>query len=183
MVVSRSVHIQAPVERVFALIADFAARARLNPAATPLQVEIESGRNLRVGTVCHFRLQAGGRILDYRIRIVEFIPNRRVVSRSDAPIPFEVTLETEAEGTGTRLTHSERFEPNEAMLEQVPPTSGARFLQWLDGLLPFLDIDAAQRVHAQREQLLEEKLGGNLERWLTAIRMELEKKPGSGKPL
>lgn len=182
MVVSRSVHIQAPVDRVFALVTDFAARARLNPAATPLQVEIESGKGLHIGAVYHFRLQAGGRALDYRIRIVEFIPNRRVVSLSDTTVPFEVTLETEAENGGTRLTHSERFEPSEAMLEMAPPKNGGRFLQWLDGLLPFLDIDAAQRVHAQREQLLEEKLGGNLERWLAAIRLELEKEPGNGKP-
>lgn len=182
MLVSRSIHIAAPVDRVFALVTDFAARARLNPAVTPLQVEIESGDGLRAGAVCYFRLQAGGRTLDYRIRIVEFIPNRRVVSLSDTAVPFEVTLETEAEGDGTRLTHSERFEPSEAMLEMAPPTSGARFLKWLDGLLPFLDIDAAQQLHAQREQLLEEKLGGNLERWLAAIRTELETGLASGRP-
>ena len=42
MLVSRNIHIAAPVERVFALMCDPAARTRLNPQATPLRVEIEN---------------------------------------------------------------------------------------------------------------------------------------------
>ena len=175
MIISRSIHIDVPVEQVFGLVTDFAARARLNPAVTPMVVEIEDGGPLRAGTVCHFRLQAGQRIIDYRARITEFVVNRRVVSVSDTPVPFEVVLETEPEDGGTRFTHSERLEPTEAMLMEAAPRDATwRFTAWLDGFMPFLDLDAAKRLHAQREALLQKRLEGNLDGWLAAIRHHLE---------
>ena len=54
--------LRAPVERVFALMANPAMRARLNPDETPLTVEIENGAPLRRGSICHYRLQHGRRI-------------------------------------------------------------------------------------------------------------------------
>lgn len=183
MLVSRSVHINAPVERVFALMCDPARRAGLNPAVTPLRVEIEGDGPLATGTICHFRLQTDSGIVDYHSRVREIVPYRKIVWSTDTAIPIEITLEVDAEDTGSRFTHSERFEPSAAMLETATPTSGGRFLQWLDGLLPFLDSDAAERLHAQREQRLEEKLGRGLERWLTAIRLELEGQSARPNPL
>lgn len=182
MLVSRSVHIDAPVERVFALLCDPARRAGLNPAVTPVRVEIEGDGPLATGTICHFRLQTGSGVVEYRSRVRDVVPNRKIVWITDTAIPIEITLEVDAEDTGSRFTHSERFEPSEAMLETAPPARGGRFLQWLDGLLPLLDSDAAERMHAQREQLLEDKLGRNLERWLTAIRLELEGQSARPKP-
>jgi carbon monoxide dehydrogenase subunit G len=179
MIISRSIHIAAPVDRVFALITDFEARARLNPGITPIQVELESGKILQVGTICHFRMKIDGRIVDYRTRITEFVPGRRAVSVSDTAVPFELTLETEPENGGTRLTHSERFDPTDVMLlEAAPPGGTSRFLQLLDRMLPFLDLDMAGRLHAEREEVLRDKLEGNLDRWLAAIRRHLEAPPG-----
>jgi len=175
LVVSRNIHIQAPVERVFALVADPVARSALAPHARPLRVEIDDGGPLRAGSVCHFRVQMNGRVLNYRTRVREFVPNRRIVSISDSEVPFEIALETTADRDGTRLTQTERFEPTEAMLQQAlrqTPSSAAmeQIYQWL----PFLDPEYATRVHRGREQMLAQQLEGNMEQWLTAIKRHLE---------
>jgi uncharacterized protein YndB with AHSA1/START domain len=179
MIVSRSIHINAPVERVFALMSDPLARSRLNPDATPLRVEIEGDESLRTGSVCHFRMRIGGRTIEYRTRIREFVPNRRIVSMADTSVPFEVTIETLGENGGTRLTQTEVFEPSDEMLVDAAPPAGlpgrvARLIAWA---LPFLDTDTAQDERRREELALRKKLEGNLDRWLAAIRQHLETPP------
>lgn len=176
MLISRNIHIAAPVERVFALMCDPAARARLNPQATPLRAEIENDACLHEGSVCHFRVQLGQRIVDYRTRVREFVPQRRIVSVSDTAVPFEVIIETAPENGGTRLTQSERFEPTENMLLAAGNGDGAgswlvrrlqRILWWIDG-------DYALNERERQELRLREKLEANLAQWLEAIRRHLE---------
>jgi len=175
IVVSRSIHIRASIERVFALMADPAARSALSPHTRPLAVRIEGGGPLRAGSVCHFRLTMNDRILDYRMRVREFAPNQRIVSISDSEVPFEITLETTADHDGTRLTQTERFEPTEEMLSQaLPQTSSSAAMEKIYRWLPFLDPEYAARVHRGREQMLAQQLEGNLEQWLTAIKQYLE---------
>jgi uncharacterized protein YndB with AHSA1/START domain len=180
MVVSRSIHINAPVERVFALMCDPGQRARLNPDAIPLRVEIEDDQRLHMGSVCHFRLKIGQRIVGYRSRVREFIPDLRIISVSDTAIPFEITIETLPEDGGTRLIQTEVFEPSDEMLVDAAPPPGvsgrlARLIAWA---LPFLDTDTAQDERHREERVLRQKLEGNLDRWLAAIRRHLETPPG-----
>ncbi len=175
IIVSRSIHIHAPVERVFAFMADPVARSALAPHARPLAVRIEGGGTLRAGSICHFRLQMHDRILDYRMRVREFVPDRRIVSISDSEVPFEITLETTADRDGTRLTQTERFEPTEEMLQQaLPQTPSSTAMEKIYQWLPFLDPEYATRVHHGREQILAQQLEGNMEQWLTAIKQHLE---------
>jgi uncharacterized protein YndB with AHSA1/START domain len=175
VVVSRSIHIDAPVARVFALATDPAARSALNPGAVPIRVEAEDGGPVRVGTVWHFRLQLENRIVDYRTRVLAFEANRRIVSLSDSGVPFEVTLETVPEDGGTRLTQTERFEaPESALRTALPQTAETAVLDLAYRLALFLDLEAAQRMRARREALLAELLGAKLDRWLAAIRDHLE---------
>jgi uncharacterized protein YndB with AHSA1/START domain len=178
VVVSRSIHIKAPLERVFALLCDPAARSRLNPLANPIRAEVESHGPLGRGTVCHFRLQIGNRIVDYRTRITEFEPNWRIVSVSDSAIPFETRLEVYRENGGTRLTHTERFEPTDEMLAQVEPNGTLkRAVSLAYRLTRFLGAEEADRLRVRQEEMLGRRLEGNLEHWLTAIKQHLE---GSG---
>ena len=173
--VSRNVFINAPVERVFALMADPAARSALSPHARPLQVEIEGDKPLRQGSVCHFRLKLGDRIADYRTRVIEYSPNRLIATISDTPVPFQIRVETRPEGGGTRLTQTEEFDPTEDMLsETLPPAIKNRVMEKVYWLLPFLDVDYAARTRRDREDRLERQLGEKLERWLVAIRQHLE---------
>lgn len=173
--VSRSIFIAAPVERVFALMADPAARSALSPHARPIRVEIEGGEALQAGSVCHFQLQLANSIADYRTRVQEFSRNRLIVSISDTAVPFEIRIETWPEEDGTRLTQTEQFEPTEDMLHPPPPLNlTEKVMEKIYWLLPFLDSDYAARVRREREDLTAQKLGGNLERWLVSIKRHLE---------
>ncbi len=175
VVVSRSVHIQAPVDRVFALMADPAARAALNPFVTPIRVETEDNQPLHVGSICHFRLQTGHRIVDYRTRVFEFEPNRCIASVSDSTVPFEIRLETRPEGGGTRLTQTETFEPTDEMLEQALPESDTNAtLRLAYRVALFVDLEWARRFRRQQEEALTRRLETNMDRWLEAIRAHLE---------
>ncbi len=177
VVVSRSIHIDAPVERVFALMADPAARAALNPLATPIRVEIENGAPLHLGSVCHYRLQMGSRVIDYRSRITEFEPNRLIVSESESEVPFTIHVEILPDGRGGAwMRQVERFEPSDEMLrDAVPANTYSRALRLAYWLALYLDLDAARWLRSRLEESLAQKLGGNLERWLEAIRAHLEK--------
>ncbi len=177
VVVSRSIRIDAPVERVFALMADPAARAALNPLATPIRVDIENGAPLHVGSVCHYRLQMGSRIVDYRSRITEFEANRLIVSESEAEVPFSIRVEIVPDGRGGAwMRQVERFEPTDEMLrDAVPVNTLNRSLRLAYWLALYLDLDVARWLRNRLEESLSQKLGGNLERWLDAIRAHLEK--------
>jgi len=173
--VSRNVFIDTPVERVFALMADPAARSALSPHAKPIQVEIEGGQTLHVGSVCHFRLQMDNRIVDYHTHVREFSQNRLIVSVSDTAVPFQIRLETRPEGDGTRLIQTEQFEPTDEILRQaLPPTLANMVLEKTYWLLPFLDTEYAARIQSEREEALANRLEENLERWLAAIKRHLE---------
>ncbi|HEY5682910.1 MAG TPA: SRPBCC family protein [Sulfuricaulis sp.] len=173
--VSRNVFIKAPVERVFALMANPAARSALSPHAQPLQVEIEGGESLRQGSVCHFRLKMDNRIAEYRTRVCEFSPNQLISTISDTPVPFQIRVETRPEGRGTWLTQTEQFDPTEDMLsEALPPTIKNIVMEKIYWLLPFLDLDYATRTRRDREDRLEQQLGEKLEHWLVAIQQHLE---------
>lgn len=178
VVVSRSVHIAASVERVFALMADPAARSRLSPHAQPIRVEIEEGGPLRLGSVCHFRMQLGNRIVDYHTRVREFEPNRLIVSVSDTNIPFEIRIETVPEDGGTRLTQTESFDPDDETLRtHLPHDINTAVLRFAYAVALLLDAEWARRLRRQQEELVEEALGRRLERWLAAIKHALEAPP------
>ncbi len=181
MIVCRSIYIHVPVERVFALMADPAARSRLHPEARPIRVEIEGGGPLAAGSRCHFRLELGDRIVDYHTRVREFEPNRCIASISDSAVPFEITIETSPENGGTRLTQTEQFEPTVEMLIATEPDNlSRRLLRRLEPLLPWLDMDYARRVRNDQEQVLTRKLEGKLDRWLDAIKRHLETEKANG---
>ena len=173
VVVSRQVHIKAPVPRVFALIADPLARARLNPEVSPIDVRVEGDGPMAVGSRIHFQLKSGDRMMDYRAEVREFVPERRIVTVAQTKIPFEVRLETSAENGGTRLTQTESFEPSEDMLQaELTPVSR---LAWLRYALALFGGDPLEQQRAEQEQLLAKRLGEKLESWLAAIKRELER--------
>lgn len=177
IVVSQSVYVEAPPERVFALMADPAGRSRLNPTAEALVAEIEGGGPLALGSVCHYRLRTGNGIVDYRTRVREFEPPRRIVSVSETEVPFEVRVELAPAATGTLLTQTETFEPSEAMLrDALPDRQSHGIVQLAFRLYLWLDTDAAIGLRERQEQLLKERLEANMRRWLESIKAHFEEK-------
>lgn len=175
VVVSRSIHVDAPVDEVFALMADPAARTQLNPLVSAGSAEIEGGGPVDVGCTCHFRFVVRGRQVEYRAQIREFEPPRRIVSLAQAAVPFEVCIETEPEGQGTRLTQTERFEPTDAMLDDaIPDKDDNAVVKFAQRLYLFLDTDKAMELRQQQERFLAQKLAANMDTWLTVIKRHIE---------
>jgi uncharacterized protein YndB with AHSA1/START domain len=175
VVVSRHIDIDAPVARVFAFMADPAARAALNPDTTPIRIELEDGLPLHAGSVAHFRLQADNHIVDFRARVRRFERDQLIESVSDSAIPVEVRIETTDAGGGTRLVQTERFEPTDEMLADTTESALPRPIQlMLTPLLALIEPDYARRLRRRQEELLEDRLGRRLESWLEAIKRSLE---------
>ena len=180
---SRSVLVDAPIERVFALIADARARAALSPHTKVVRVDVEGGGTLRAGSVCRFVLKRGAQKIEYRMRVTEFKTNERIVSVAETTVPFTVRIETRAEGGGTRLTQTESFEPTEGMLRDALSESESRSLmRVVSRMLLWMDSDAALRLRARQEEQLRELLERRLDDWLRAIKVALETESDRSKP-
>jgi uncharacterized membrane protein len=109
--VSTDILINRPVPAVAAYAAD--------PDHAPAwyinikSVEWKTPRPLRVGSLVAFRAQFLGRALAYTYEVVEWIPDRRFAMKTaDGPFPMETTYTWSAEGDATRMTLSNRGEPN-----------------------------------------------------------------------
>jgi len=173
--VSRSLHIDAPPERVFTLMADAHARAELSPHTEVVRAEVEGGGPLRAGARCHFVLKRDGQTLEYTMRVTEFVPDARIVSVAAATVPFTVRVETAPELGGTRLTQTETFEPTEAMLrEAMSERESFSLLRVVFRMLLFMDSDAALRMRARQEDQLRRLLEQRLDAWLHQIKAKLE---------
>jgi uncharacterized protein YndB with AHSA1/START domain len=178
MLVSRNIDIAATAERVWTLVTDPRRRASLNPAVKVIEVEIAGGGPLQRDSSTRYRLAIGGRIVEYRTRVLELVPGRRLVTRSDSAAPFETTLELTPLASGTRLSHSERLEPTTDMIQRaIDQLGGGQDLGWRERLTLWLDGDASERLRDRALQHLESSLGVTLDRWLAAIRDDLERAP------
>ncbi len=175
MQISCSMHIDAPIEQVFRLVTDPATRAELNPDATPLRVDVEGDGSLHIGSICHYRLQVGGRIVDYHMRVTEFEPYRRLVSISEnTSVPFEVAIELQPEAHGTHLLQAERFDPSEEMLNAALPRGDDALPGYVEQALLFVDEDKALDLRKRQEAALQAELEEKLEQWLSAIKARVE---------
>lgn len=109
---SHQLEIDAPVERVFALIDDDAAARRwmrgLEETVYPDGPEQEH----RVGTHFRQRIREGARIADYDGVVTAFEPPRRLEHRIGAGggMTMRVAYRLEAVGSGTRLTYETEME-------------------------------------------------------------------------
>lgn len=178
MFVTRNIDIAATGERVWALVTDPRRRAALNPAVRVIAVEIEGGGPLQRDSATRYRLEIGGQMMEYRTRVLEFVPNRRLVTYSDSAVPFETALELSPLPSGTRLSHSERLEPTAGMIQHaIDQIAGGRDVGVVERMALWLDGDASERLRDRALEHLESSLGVTLDRWLAAIRDDLETAP------
>ncbi|MES9938359.1 MAG: SRPBCC family protein [Sedimenticola sp.] len=179
--VRQTIHINAPVEGVFRLISDPSAKSELNPLVCPIRIELEDGRPLHQGSHCHYRLQSSNSIVDYFADIVRFEKNHLIESRVETDPPVRVVEELAPEAGGTRLTQTESFEVDDAILDSFsPPGLRSRVLGLAYMLAIWFDADVAKMYRAKRERLLQDKLSADLGRWLSNIKRFSELDQGIG---
>ncbi len=103
-----AVEINRPIDEVFAYMAD--------PTKTPewnsiVEEARPSETPVRRGTTISSRARFLGRKIDSIFEVVEYVPNKTFVQRTDKPFPFTITNVFEAAGKGTRVKGAFEGEP------------------------------------------------------------------------
>ncbi|MBI2554326.1 MAG: SRPBCC family protein [Candidatus Rokubacteria bacterium] len=162
---------------VFALISDLRLKAALNPNVQVIRVELEGEEPIREGSVFYHRFQKGQRIVEYRSRCVRFAPPRLFESRGETDPPFEVRVTVEPAPGGCRLTQRETLEVSPELLDALEPVSAAgqavRDVLGLLAFFPGLGTVGSEVRRGQRERVAQ-RLTGELQVWLEAIKRHLE---------
>lgn len=96
-----SVHVDRPVEEVFAYMGDPANAPEWNSS---IESAAPSESPLRVGTKVRLRQKFLGRTIDPTLEITEYVPNSRLAYSFDKPIKGTGTETYESEDGGTRVT-------------------------------------------------------------------------------
>jgi len=99
--------INESVETVFPTLADFEAEPRWQPAV--LETKLDPAGPVHIGTKTIQKRKFGGRTITTIGEIVEYEPNRRIVSRStpeNPPPAFETIYEVEPVQEGTHVTYT-----------------------------------------------------------------------------
>ncbi len=183
--IAACVDIGAPPARVFALISDAEAKARLNRSVQVIRIERETPGPLGVGSVTFYRMQHGTRIFEYCMRCTHFEPDRLIESRAELPILFTVRLEVEQTPTGSRLKQSEQCEASPEMLEGLPATPRAerawRFIKLLHFVVPEMAQGTWEVIARERADSLRFRMQRELETWLQAIKEHIESREPSAR--
>ena len=108
--VKRSIHIEAPVEKVF----DFVKDPRNVPEGVTMPYEVKDVRltDEGVGTYYGWAVKTPGRRFEGFDVYTEFIPNQRITDKSSWSVAGDWTYSFEPEGSGMKLTaesHSRSF--------------------------------------------------------------------------
>jgi uncharacterized protein YndB with AHSA1/START domain len=103
-----AVEINRPIDEVFAYMAD--------PTKTPewnsiVEEARPSETPVRRGTTISSRARFLGRKIDSTFEVVEYVPNKTFVQRTDKPFPFTITNVFEAAGKATRVKGAFEGEP------------------------------------------------------------------------
>ncbi len=171
--VEYSVEIESDPETVFALVTDIPRKARLDPNAKVLGVVQETEGPVAVGTTFHYRLVVAGKIADYHSQCTAFVPGQMIETLSDSDPPFTVRVTVTPSARGALLTQTESFTMQRIHI-QLPKADG-----WRGRLLRLMfgNRDAIQQdpdATRDDEARMEAKLTERLEKWLEAIKQELE---------
>ncbi len=106
--ISGSIHIQAPVERVFDTVADSRSEPSFNPAMTT--VELLTPEPIGLGT--KFRARMGNAGMEMLVELTDFDRPRRLGSRTTSSMMETVgTLTCAGEAGGTRLSWNWQVQP------------------------------------------------------------------------
>ncbi len=98
----RSIHIEAPVEKVFDFVKD--PRNVAEGAAAPMEVKDVKMTDEGVGTYYSWVIRIAGFPFEGFDVYTEFIPNQRITDRSSFSMTRDFVTSFEPEGSGMKLT-------------------------------------------------------------------------------
>ena len=98
----RSIHIEAPVEKVF----DFIKDPRYVPEGMTMHFEVTDVKLTKEGVGSYYRWVSKTPVLRWEGFDVytEFVPNQRITDRSSSSVVGEISISLKPEGSGTKLT-------------------------------------------------------------------------------
>jgi uncharacterized membrane protein len=136
----RSIHIEAPVEKVF----DFFKDPRNVPEGFAEAFAIKDVKLTEegVGTYYSWASKTPGLRFEGFDVYTEFIPNQRITDRSSSGLPGDSTVSFEPEGSGMRLT----METHHRSFWRIPPLR--ELVEWGQGQIAARYLSA---VKAQME--------------------------------
>ncbi len=103
-----TVEINRPIDDVFAYMNDPTNAPEWNSL---VEASKSSETPVRRGTTISSRLRFLGRKIESTAEIVEHVPNKKIVQRSEKPFPVTVTSMFEGTGKGTKVTGTFEGEP------------------------------------------------------------------------
>jgi hypothetical protein len=176
--VAAAVEIIAPAGRVFALVSDPLAKARLNPFVQVIRIEREDPEPLREGSITFYRLQKGTRIFEYRTRCLRLKPDRLLESQAELPTLFRVRVDVEPIPGGSRLTQREECEVTLTMLDRLPVSRRAerawKTIKLVSFVVPSLARETFAVILQERAEAFRLVMERELRGWLQAIKRHLE---------
>jgi uncharacterized protein YndB with AHSA1/START domain len=145
----RSIHIEAPVEKVFDHVKD----PRYMPEGVTTPFEITDVKLTGEGVGTYYRWVSKTPVLRFEGFDVytEFVPNQRITDRSSSSVAGDTTISFEPEGSGTKLTMEShprsfwRFLPLRELTDVVKGTMGERLLSAVKA-----EMEATRPVRAAR---------------------------------
>ncbi len=171
---TESVEIKLPLDKVFAFLKKVEPRLRLNPFHRVLSFNKLTSGEIGLGTRFRIVLQHSTRQREYETEVVEFVENRKIVTRaSGGQLKLSLTLRETA--GGTLLTHDEEFViPPEVLYSEERDSDAPLWLRvarWIVAVekIGFIDHEKEKRIEA-----IKEALRNNLRSWLLKIKEHLE---------
>jgi uncharacterized protein YndB with AHSA1/START domain len=128
----RSIHIEAPVEKVFDHVKD--PRYMPEGVTTPFEITDVKLTDKGVGTYYRWVTKTPVLRMEGFDVYTEFVPNQRITDRSSSPVAGDTTISFEPEGSGTQLTMEShprsfwRFPPFRELTDLFKGTMGDRLL-------------------------------------------------------
>ena len=145
----RSIHIEAPVEKVFDIVKD----PRYVPEGVTMPFEVTDVKLTEKGVGTYYRWAFKTPVLRWEGFDVytEFVPNQRITDRSSSSIVGDISISFEPEGSGTKLTMEGRprsfwrFPPLKQLTDLVKGMTADRFLPAVKA-----EMEASRPVRAAR---------------------------------
>lgn len=145
----RSIHIEAPVEKVFDLVKD----PRYVPKGVTMHFEITDVKLADEGVGTYYSWVSKTPVLRMEGFDVytEFVPNQRITDRSSSSMVGDFTVSFEPEGSGTKVTmesHSRSFWRIPPLRELADLVKGMTAEQYLPAVKA--EMEAPGPAHAAR---------------------------------